>query len=109
MSKKLTPLSKVLLLILALGLLFGLWRWVISPWATGGGTTHAGPVPGIDRPLRVGVVTWPGYAGGIMANNGFKPNKDSIYGRDHNLQVEFMLQEDVDIRNKLFAKGGEDG
>lgn len=111
MAKKLTPLSKVLLLILALGILFSLWRWVISPRLISGTAGHAtgGPVPGRDRPLRVGIVTWPGYAGGIVANNGFKPNKDSIYGRDRNLQVEFTLQEDVDVRNKLFAKGGANG
>jgi NitT/TauT family transport system substrate-binding protein len=65
--------------------------------------------PGKDRPLRVGVVTWPGYAGGIVANNGFKPNKDCIYWKKHNIEVEFLLMEDVDVRNKAFAKGGDDG
>jgi NitT/TauT family transport system substrate-binding protein len=57
----------------------------------------------------VGIVSWPGYAGGIVANNGFKPNKDCIYWKDHNLQVEFMLLEDVDARAKAFARGGKDG
>ncbi len=63
----------------------------------------------LGRPLRVGVVTWPGYAGGLVANNGFKPNKESIYWKDHRLTVEFLLAEDVDVRNKAFAKGGPDG
>jgi NitT/TauT family transport system substrate-binding protein len=63
----------------------------------------------LGRPLRVGVVTWPGYAGGIVANNGFKPNQDSIYFRQHNLCVEFMLMEDVDARKKAFMRGGKDG
>src|SRR5437016_513277 len=62
-----------------------------------------------DRPLRVGVVTWPGYAGGIVANNGFKPNPESIYQRRYKLPVEFILMEDVEARAKAFARGGEDG
>jgi len=45
----------------------------------------------LGRPLRVGVVTWPGYAGGIVANNGFKPNEDSIFYKQHNLCVELLL------------------
>src|SRR2546421_2296783 len=63
----------------------------------------------LGRPLRVGIVTWPGYAGGIVANNGFKPNKNCIYWDKHNLQVEFLLMEDTDVRAKAFAKGGENG
>ena len=72
------------------------------------GPTTSGSDP-LDRPLRVGIVTWPGYAGGIVANNGFKANKESIYWRRFKLPVEFMLMEDVDARNKAFAKGGKDG
>jgi NitT/TauT family transport system substrate-binding protein len=63
----------------------------------------------LGRPLRVGIVTWPGYAGGIVANNGFKPNQDCIYYKRHNLYVEFLLMEDVDARAKAFARGGKDG
>jgi NitT/TauT family transport system substrate-binding protein len=63
----------------------------------------------LGRPLRVGVVTWPGYAGGIAANNGFAPNKDCIYWTKYGQTVQFLLMEDVDVRNKAFAKGGEDG
>jgi NitT/TauT family transport system substrate-binding protein len=84
---------------------------------------HNGPVPTsqpqqpgqqlcqglLGRPLRVGVVTWPGYAGGIAANNGFRPNKDSIYYNRHNLCVEFLLMEDTDVRQKAFARGGANG
>src|SRR5947209_8364410 len=91
---------------------FGLWKWretkgtSPSPVAS----TIQSPCKGLlGRPLRVGVVTWPGYAGGIVANNGFKPNEDSIYYKQHNLCVEFMLMEDVDARAKAFARGGKDG
>jgi NitT/TauT family transport system substrate-binding protein len=63
----------------------------------------------LGRPLRVGIVSWPGYAGGIVANNGFKPNRESIYFRQHHLCVEFVLMEDMEVRNKAFATGGKDG
>jgi len=73
------------------------------------GPSTAGMTGLLGRPLRVGVVTWPGYAGGIVANNGFKPNQDSIYYKRHNLYVEFLLMEDVDARAKAFARGGKEG
>src|ERR1051325_3996383 len=98
---RLKPLGKVVLVILGAGVAYGAYRFING--SSGGG------IPGRDRPLRVGVVTWPGYVGGIVANNGFKPNKDCIYYKNHNLQVEFMLLEDVDVRAKLFEKGGADG
>lgn len=58
----------------------------IVPWLTSG---QGGPECRglLGRPLRVGVVTWPGYAGGILANNGFRPNKDCIYYQKNNLCV----------------------
>jgi NitT/TauT family transport system substrate-binding protein len=83
------------------------------PFTDAGETTGASQPAGctglLGRPLRVGIVTWPGYAGGIVANNGFKPNRDSLYFRQYNLCVEFMLMEDVDARAKAFARGGKDG
>lgn len=62
----------------------------------------------LPRPLRVGVVTWPGYAGGIVANNGFRPNTRCIFWTRHHLLVEFVLLEDVETRAKSFSRGGDD-
>jgi len=121
----LTPSGKRLLAgILGFGVVatLGAWGWYArhqqgkGPSPVGPDTPHQddpqpGPCAGglLGRPLRVGIVTWPGYAGGIVANNGFKPNTDSIYFRKHKLCVEFMLMEDVDARSKAFARGGKDG
>jgi len=80
---------------------------VNPPGPQGNANVGAGGLLG--RPLRVGVVTWPGYAGGIVANNGFKPNTQCIYWNNHKLLVEFLLLEDVDARSKAFARGGKDG
>jgi NitT/TauT family transport system substrate-binding protein len=127
--------GKIVLFLIALGAAFGGWRlWqqfqskpadTTSPPAVvgeAGGATESGNAGGgttpsatggeqglLGRPLRVGVVTWPGYAGGIVANDGFKPNKQCIYWNNHKLLVEFLLMEDVDARAKAFARGGKDG
>jgi NitT/TauT family transport system substrate-binding protein len=63
----------------------------------------------IDRPLIVGIVSWPGYAGGIVANLGFKENTESTFTKKYGLPVRFVLIEDIDARGKAFAKGGPDG
>src|SRR5438067_5255622 len=97
----LTRIGKIVSLVAVVGILVVAWVIYRRYMGTGPG--------GFNRPLRVGVVTWPGYAGGIVANNGFKPNKDCIYWNKHNLQVEFVMMEDVDVRAKAFAKGGPDG
>ena len=47
--------------------------------ASGKSTTDAGDQGILGRPLKVGLVTWPGYLGGIVANNGFKPNRECLY------------------------------
>lgn len=60
----------------------------------------------LGRPLRVGIVSWPGYAGGLVANRGFKPNKTALYWTKYHLLVEFVLMEDADVRAKSFARGG---
>ena len=75
-----------------------------------GGFSKCGGLGGGDgsllgRPLRVGVVSWPGYAGGIVANNGFKANTESIYFKNHKQTVEFVLLEDPAQRSQAFAKG----
>jgi len=128
---RIKPIGKLILFILVLGVVAGgyrLWqqRSGTAIGVAGGGrptngSENGGATSGGDsssggddqgllgRPLRVGVVTWPGYAGGIVANNGFKPNKQCIYWNNHKLLVEFLLMEDVDARAKAFARGGEGG
>ncbi len=96
-------LKKILLVFAAVGVAAGGWMWWYQKAADDGKEGLLG------RPLRVGVVSWPGYAGGIVANSGFKPNKDSMFWNQHKLLVEFLLLEDVDARAKAFARGGKEG
>ena len=127
---KLTLVGKVVALMLVIGIGIGTWKFIQKGASKGGSSTGSRNASGsngtgstsgsgsssaddgeglLGRPLRVGVVTWPGYAGGIVANNGFKPNTDCIYWNNHKLKVEFLLMEDVDARAKAFARGGADG
>src|ERR1700722_7144713 len=101
---RLTPLAKTLIGVAGVAVV-GIAAWEI--WGSGGTAPTCKGLLG--RPLRVGVVTWPGYAGGIVANNGFKPNKDCSYFQKYNLCVEFLLMEDLDVRKAAFAKGGPAG
>jgi NitT/TauT family transport system substrate-binding protein len=80
----------------------GFWwfRWSAAHTVSGGL---------LGRPLRIGIVSWPGYAGGIVANAGFKANKGSSFWHRQNLLVEFVLLEDVDTRAKAFSRGGKGG
>lgn len=63
----------------------------------------------LDRPLIVGFTSWPGYAGGLVANGGFKENPESTFTKKYGLPVRIVLIEDIDARGKAFAKGGPDG
>jgi len=63
--------------------------------------------PGINRPIKVGIVTWGGYAGGIYANNGFKANKDSIYWKEYGIEVELRVIDDYPASRTAFKQGGD--
>ena len=93
-------LTKVILLSLSILVVGGL----SSCGSLGGGDGSL-----LGRPLRVGVVSWPGYAGGLVANHGFKPNKECIYFKNHKQTVEFKLLEEPAVRSQAFAKGGNEG
>ena len=99
---RISNLNKSLLLLALVAVGVVAWMWYAKP-------REANTEGLLGRPLRVGVVSWPGYAGGIVANNGFKPSRESIFWRKHNLLVEFLLMEDVEARAKAFARGGKDG
>lgn len=63
--------------------------------------------PGLGRPIKVAIVTWGGYAGGIMANNGFKPNKNSTFWKDYNIEVDLRVIDDYPASRDAFKLGGD--
>ncbi|HEY3268471.1 MAG TPA: phosphate ABC transporter substrate-binding/OmpA family protein [Armatimonadota bacterium] len=117
---RIRPAGKLAIFIVVLGIAFGgyrLWQQRGGGFNIGGigkgsvtkGHTISGDQGILGRPLRVGVNTWPGFGGGFAANGGhFKPNRDSIFWKNHNLLVEFILMDDVDPRAKAFARGDVD-
>jgi NitT/TauT family transport system substrate-binding protein len=87
--------------------LIGVVMLLIGAWViVRGHQTSAGL---LGRPLRVGIVSWPGYAGGLVANNGLRASKDSDFWRNHKLLVEFILIPDEAQLRRAFARGGEKG
>ena len=57
-----------------------------------------------DDVIKIGVVTWGGYAGGQYFNNGFEASRNSRFYKDYGLKVEFKVLDDfVASRNALRA------
>ena len=55
------------------------------------------------------IVTWGGYAGGIVANDGFAPTKDSTFFKDFGVQVELLVIDDFEKSRDAFRAGGDKG
>src|SRR5688572_17445241 len=68
-----------------------------SPGSTGT-TASSGPISRsgarLNRPIRVAIVLWGGYAGGIMANGGIAPNKQSVFSKEFGVDVELLQIDD---------------
>jgi NitT/TauT family transport system substrate-binding protein len=111
---RIRPAGKLAIFIVVIGAAYGgytLWKNPGHLPYIGGGGAHkiSGDQGILGRPLRVGVNTWPGFGGGFAANGGhFRPNRESIFWKNHNLLVEFILMDDVDPRAKSFARGDVD-
>ena len=138
MAKQLTPFGRFMIVIAGLALVgYGLHRYgvlgkalkVIAPDKKAEGTVSrddfgasavpSGPAttaplaaPGgsrLKRPIKVAIVTWGGYAGGIYANNGFPPNKECLFSRDFGVEVELIVIDDTGKSRDAFRAGGDHG
>jgi NitT/TauT family transport system substrate-binding protein len=63
----------------------------------------------LDRPIRVAIVLWGGYAGGIMENGGFTPNRQCAFYKDHGIEVELVQIDDFAESRNAFRAGGDKG
>lgn len=61
-----------------------------------------------DDVIRIGVVTWGGYAGGQYFNDGFAANTTSRYYKDYGLKVEFKVMDDVTASLEAWKNGDLD-
>lgn len=73
-----------------------------------GGLFGGGNDNGDSKPIRVGVVTWGGYAGGQYFNRGFKPSAESMFRKEYGIDVEFVLNDDVVSSLNAFKNGDID-
>lgn len=118
MAKRLTTFSKFLItLLIVAGVYFGFTQLQKSG-LLGDGTAasaEAGetasesgePLSG-DDVIRIGVVTWGGYAGGQYFNEGFEASTKSRFYKDYGLKVEFVLNDDVDNSLNAWKNGDLD-
>jgi len=61
-----------------------------------------------DDVIKVGVVTWGGYAGGQYFNKGFEATEDSRFYEDYGFKVEFKVLDDFDPSRNAFRSGDVD-
>ena len=78
---------------------------------TAGGPAGLRPSGGsrMNRPIKVAIVLWGGYAGGIMANGGMLPNRESVFTKDYGVEVELLQIDDFEKSRDAFRAGGDKG
>jgi NitT/TauT family transport system substrate-binding protein len=115
---QLTPLSKIVLALLVVGLAIGgLWflrknpdvanKIVPSETTSGGSSTKGTPVDHSGK-LVVGINTWGGFAGGVYFNGGFAASKESRYFTELGQVVEFKLIDDFNASREAWKSGDID-
>jgi len=108
--RKLTPFSKILIVIVVIAGLYFLFNKLRDPQVkdkieevTSGKTKD-----GYKDVVNVGVVTWGGYAGGQYFNEGFEANNDSRFYKDYGFKVNFEVIDDFDASRDAFKNGSID-
>lgn len=130
MAVKLKPGAKVLLGVVAVGLIgFGVFKAKDTPMFKKifpdkekpgtvtkdlfpDGKEHGNKTsPGTtdSKTINVGIVTWGGYAGGIVANNGFDATENSIFYKKYGHKVKLIVIDDFAKSRATFATGGKNG
>ncbi|OWY24795.1 hypothetical protein C7N43_15035 [Sphingobacteriales bacterium UPWRP_1] len=111
MATRLTGFSKFLITLLIVGGIAAGFYYLanktnIIPKNNGGtGTTNntgnKGNTNNSDV-IKVGVVTWGGYAGGQYFNEGFQASENSRYYKEYGLKVEFKVLDDFAASREAF-------
>lgn len=55
-----------------------------------------------DDVVKIGVVTWGGYAGGQYFNEGFEASTQSRFYKDYGIMVEFVVLDDFEASRNAF-------
>ena len=62
----------------------------------------SGAIGSASNPLKVSIVSFHGYAPGLLANGGLKTTSNSI-NHKNGVSVEFAIQDDMPTLSTLFA------
>lgn len=119
MAKRLTTFSKLLIVVAVVGAAFfgfnylqksGMLDGVSSDTGDSGKeeTSKKSEFRKDDDIIKIGIVTWGGYAGGQYFNEGFKASTESRFYQDYGLKVEFVLNDDVDASLNAWKSGDID-
>jgi len=128
MARRLTTFSKFLIVLLIVGAaFFGIQYFMNSDMgkdivdgakegyeeASGGDSNSSSNSSSTssrndDDVIRIGVVTWGGYAGGQYFNEGFQASAKSRFSKEYDIDVEFVLNDDVDASLNAWKKGDID-
>ncbi|MEO1516592.1 MAG: phosphate ABC transporter substrate-binding/OmpA family protein [Bacteroidota bacterium] len=113
MARRLTTFSKFLITVAIVAGVFFAGRYFLQQTDMGqdlveqadspsnGDNVNSSPSNGSsgakdDGVVRIGVVTWGGYAGGQYFNEGFEASEKSRYFKDYGMKVEFKILDDFE-------------
>ena len=120
MAGRLTSFSKLLIVILVVGIAFFGLQYLVKSGILGDGAgnnestsnnsnTNVSPRNqgkyDDDEVIKVAVVTWGGYAGGQYFNEGFQASKQSRFYKDYGILVEFEVLDDVEASLAAWKNG----
>lgn len=105
-KRKMKPAAKIVIMLAIVGLVFwGAQNFL--PQLKSDDVTST--VKSGENLIKIGVVTWGGYAGGQYYNGGFKANREnSRFYQDYNLLVDFIVLDDYQESRNAFKAGEVD-
>ncbi|MEL6635708.1 MAG: phosphate ABC transporter substrate-binding/OmpA family protein [Bacteroidota bacterium] len=118
MAARLTTLSKFLITLLIVAAVFFAGRYFLNDTEVGrdlveqaeeaqstdpgSSSSSASAASNDPNTIKIGVVTWGGYAGGQYFNEGFKANTRSRYYKDYGFKVDFKILDDFEASRAAF-------
>jgi NitT/TauT family transport system substrate-binding protein len=114
MFSNMKPLPKLILIsLVAAGLAYGVNKAIEKGFIPKGRTTVETKevkkaIKDGAKIVRVGVVTWGGYAGGEYFNGGFNASEKSRYFQEYNTLVQFVLNDDFASSRAAWKAGKVD-
>lgn len=111
MAKRLTSFSKFLIVLVVVAAAYFGIQYLLGSGLLDGVTNNDGTNTNTSNEritakdgdvIKIGVVTWGGYAGGQYFNEGFEATKASRFFKDYGLLVEFKVLDDFEASRNAF-------